>query len=343
MKAERSIRTLETGVLAAIEEITLGPADPLRLEKLVDGVLWNAALLDPARDILSRPGKGLRGRLVRHGWCLAGGAPEAFAPLLRHSIELLHAGSLVIDDIEDDSQLRRGLPALHRTHGVPIALNTGNWFYFLALAILGRLPVPPERRAAIYEDASAALVRCHQGQALDLSVRVSEVRRADVPALVSTVTRLKTGSLMCLAATLGARGAGADTEVLEALGRFGEALGVGLQMLDDWSGVAVLARRDKGIEDVRLERLTWPWAWLAELDDEVAYSEILRRTRAVSIDWEAGRVLDWLRMRVGRIAPARIRNQLEAAIGGLADSLGESEGLTEIRDEIRALERAFTQ
>lgn len=338
---DTSVRVLETSVLAAVEEIARGPADPLRLEELVDGVLWDAALLDPVRDILSRPGKGVRGRLVRHGWCLAGGEPDAFPPLLGHSIELLHAGSLVIDDIEDDSQRRRGQPALHRARGVPIALNTGNWLYFLALAILGRAPVPAERRAAIYEDASVALVRCHQGQALDLSVEVSAVPRREVPALVSTVTRLKTGSLMRLAATLGARGAGADADVLEALGRFGERLGVGLQMLDDWSGVAVLARRDKGIEDIRLERVTWPWAWLAELDDELAYSDILRRARAVSIDWEAGRVLDRLGMRIGRSVPAKIRNQLEAALDELGNSLGESAGLTEIRGEIRALERAF--
>jgi len=340
---DTSIRVSKASTLAILEEILNGPDDPLRLEELVDGALWDDALLDPARDILSRPGKGLRGRLVRYAWCLAGGLPEAFPPLLRHALELLHAGSLVIDDIEDDSQLRRGLPALHRVHGVPTALNTGNWLYFLALALLGRLPVPADRRAAIYEDASAALVRCHQGQALDLSVRVSAVERTTVPALVSTVTRLKTGSLMRLAATAGARSAGADTDVLDALGRFGEALGVGLQMLDDWSGIAVLARREKGIEDVRLERLTWPWAWLAELDDDLAYSEILRRTRAVSLDWEAGRVLDRLRMRIGRSAPARIRNQLEGAFDHLRESLGESQELREVGREIQALERAFSE
>jgi geranylgeranyl pyrophosphate synthase len=338
---DRSIQVLEPGVLAALEEITGGLDDPLRLDELVDDVLWDQALMDPARHVLSRPGKELRGRLARHAWCLAGGPPEAFPTLLRHSIELLHAGSLVIDDIEDDSQLRRGLPALHREHGLPIALNTGNWFCFLALAILGRLPVPAERRAAIYEEASAALVRCHQGQALDLSVRVSDVSMSDVSALVSTATRLKTGSLMRLAATLGAHAAGADKEVLEALGRFGEALGVGLQMLDDWSGVAVLARREKGIEDIRLDRLTWPWAWLAELDDERTYADLLRRTRAVSLDWEAGRVLDRLRMRIGRSAPVSVRHQLEAAVDELGASLGESKELAQMRRDIQALERAF--
>jgi geranylgeranyl pyrophosphate synthase len=340
---DTSIRVPETSILAALEEIANGPDDPLRLEELVDGVLWDRALLGPARDILSRPGKGLRGRLVRHAWCLAGGAPDAFPPPLRHAIELLHAGSLVIDDIEDDSHLRRGRPALHRLHGVPTALNTGNWLYFLALALLGRVPVSADRRAAIYEDASAALVRCHQGQALDLSVRVSAVTKDDVPALVSTVTRLKTGSLMRLAAMVGARSAGADADVLEALGRFGETLGVGLQMLDDWSGVALLARREKGIEDVRLERLTWPWAWLAELDDEGAYAEVLRRARGVALDWEAGRVLDRLQMRIGRSAPARVRNQLGTAVDELRGSLGESDELAEIRREIQALERAFTE
>ena len=100
----------------------------------------DAALFDPARDILSRDGKGFRARLLGHSWTLAGGRPGEMPNLLPVSIELLHAGSLVIDDIEDDSATRRGQPALHHRYGLPVALNTGNWLYFASMSCLSRLP-----------------------------------------------------------------------------------------------------------------------------------------------------------------------------------------------------------
>ncbi|MDH3423758.1 MAG: polyprenyl synthetase family protein, partial [Gemmatimonadota bacterium] len=180
--------------------------------------------------------------LLRRAWELSGGKADGPPELLLVLIELLHAGSLIIDDIEDDSQIRRGRPALHRLHGLPLALNTGNWLYFLALAVLARSGQSPDVRLALYEDVSMALMRCHQGQALDLSVRVTDLRRAEVSELVATSTRLKTGSLMELAATLGARSAEAPADQVVTMSAFGAELGVALQMLDDWSGIRLEAR-----------------------------------------------------------------------------------------------------
>lgn len=48
-------------------------------------------------------------------------------------IELLHNSSLLIDDIEDHSELRRGLPAAHTVYGIPLTINCANLAYFLAL------------------------------------------------------------------------------------------------------------------------------------------------------------------------------------------------------------------
>ncbi len=310
-------------------------------EARVDSEIWDSALLDPARDILNRTGKGLRARLVERSWRLAGGDPGQVPELLPLAIEVLHAGSLVIDDIEDDSRLRRGQPAIHRTYGLPIALNMGNWLYFLALALLSRVPVAHEIRLALYEDVSLALLLCHQGQALDLSVRITSAKRGDVHALVAGATRLKTGSLTRLAALLGARAAEGYPDTVEAIGRFGAELGVGLQMLDDWSGVSVAKRRAKGIEDVRLARPTWPWAWLAETGDEFAYAETVRQARKAKIDWEAELVLDRMRSQLESIAPARIRRQLDTAVRTLGrERLAPSER-DEVRDYVDRLERAF--
>lgn len=327
--------------MRALQEIFEGLADPLELEDRVGGGFWDAAFLDPLRDILSRPGKRFRGQLTEHTWGLAGGDPERFPPALARAVELLHAGSLVIDDIEDDSRTRRGQPTLHRRYGLPLALNTGNLLYFLALEHLARIPISEEGRASLYDDVTSALVRCHQGQALDLSVRITEERRTDVFALVDAATRLKTGSLMRLAAVLGVRAAGGDPELREVLGRFGTELGVGLQMLDDWSGISIDSRREKGIEDIQLARPTWPWAWLAEAGDELAYAETARQARALSIEWQADRVRERLESLLSPAAPDLIRGQLDRALSGLDGALGESAEVAAIEDEVEGLVRAF--
>jgi geranylgeranyl pyrophosphate synthase len=310
-------------------------------EEEFDPRLWDTALLDPARDILGRSGKGLRARLLECAWQLAEGGPEGPPELLPVTIELLHVGSLVIDDIEDDSPLRRGEPTLHRRYGLPIALNTGNWLYFLPLALLSRLPLSDELRLALYADISVALLRCHEGQALDLSVQVTSVRRSDVPGLVAGATRLKTGSLMQLAAVIGARAAGGSPQQIETIGRFGAEFGVALQMLDDWSGIGVDDRRDKGIEDIKLARATWPWAWLSSEDDELVYAELVRQVRSLSIDWEAERVLERLRAVLGPKAPGLIRDHLDAALEGLVTVVGECPQIDALRADVEGLERAF--
>ncbi|HEY0255203.1 MAG TPA: polyprenyl synthetase family protein, partial [Kofleriaceae bacterium] len=240
--------------------------------------VWRAALAGPAAEFLSRPGKALREMIVTAGWTLGGGV-GACPSELPLALELLHAGSLVIDDVEDGSTERRGRPALHCLVGTPLAINTGSWMYFWALAELAAVD------AELVAVAARALVRCHQGQALDLAVRITDIESQYVPKIVETCTRLKTGQLCRLAAELGARAADADPETLAAIGNFAERMGIGLQMLDDL-GCLVGDRCAKGGEDLRNARPTWPWAWLAELglviapDPELMYAAVAAHGRA---------------------------------------------------------------
>lgn len=307
----------------------------------VDAKIWDSALLGPARDIVSRSGKGVRSRLLENSWILGGGEPGALPELLPVAIELLHVGSLVIDDIEDDSAMRRGEPALHRRYGLPTALNTGNWLCFLSFACLSRLPLEPRDRLALHEEMALALVRCHQGQALDISISVAELPRAEVYDVVSTTTRMKTGALMSLAAVMGARAAGASEDALEAIRAFGSDLGVGLQMLDDWSGIATSRRKEKGLEDLRLGSPTWPWAWLSRHINQVGYAELAHSARDAGIEWELERVRDRLRVHLAPIAPRLLEEQLESTLEGLRSALGDVPGLADIEHEIGELSRAY--
>ncbi|MDQ3364996.1 MAG: polyprenyl synthetase family protein, partial [Myxococcota bacterium] len=170
------------------------------LDGTVPAAVWRRALAGPAAEFLARPGKELRTTIVRAGWTLGGGPPAAMCERLPLVIELLHAGSLIIDDVEDGSEDRRGAPTLHRLIGVPLAINTGSWMYFWALAELAELGLPPAAELIAQRTAVSALVRCHQGQALDLAVRIADLDLADVPAVVAATTRLKTGGLCRLAA-----------------------------------------------------------------------------------------------------------------------------------------------
>jgi geranylgeranyl pyrophosphate synthase len=302
--------------------------------------LWDRALLSPLTDFLERPSKQFRARLVETAHRLAG-ARSPLPNALPQIVEMVHAGSLIVDDIEDDSEERRGAPALHTIHGMPLALNAGNWLYFWALTELARLPWPPRTQLEAHRRTSAALLRCHQGQALDLAVVIHEVPPAQIRRVVAAVTQLKTGCLMELAATLGALAADADQQTLDALGEFGRELGTGLQMLDDLGSLVSPQRRDKGDEDLRAARPTWPWAWLVEGGDEVALAAALRESARVRGGAPTTTLRARLRTAVEGLARSRVDEQLDGAFEKLRARMGEHPALSRAEQEIARLRSSY--
>lgn len=279
------------------------------LDPLVPPSMWWRALAGPAEEFLSRPGKELRGMLVRTGWKLAGGThmPDALALI----VELLHAGSLVIDDVEDNSDERRGRPALHHVFGVPLAINTGSWMYFWSLAEIAGLGLPTANELALYRAACSTLVRCHQGQALDLAVRISDLALGDCANVVAATTRLKTGTLCGFATSAGAIALG---EPADALHQFGVNVGTALQMLDDVG--AITTRRDKAREDLRGQRPTWPWAWLAETRPFM-WSRLVAQLQAAKTDAEIDAIADILVAEVGALGRQRVRALLDKTLADI--------------------------
>ncbi len=316
--------------------------DALGLPDDVPDAIWQRALLGPAQEFLRRPGKALRARLVELGWELGGGAPGAVPASLPSVVEALHAGSLIVDDVQDDSDERRGAPALHRLVGVARAINTGNWMYFWALDRLGR-DLTGAAHAAALRAAVDTLMACHHGQALDLSVRVTDLPQADVPAVVAATTRLKTGALMGFAARLGALGAGADEARTAAIAALGEAAGVGLQMLDDLGSICARDRADKGREDLRAGRPTWPWAWLAEARDEVAWARLALRARHApeSGDAELDALADALRREIEPRGRDAVRSRLGNAMTDARAALGEHPALDEMAAALGRMEQSY--
>lgn len=303
--------------------------------------IWHRALGRPLTEFLERPGKELRGELTRAFFRIAG-SKDAVPPNLPLVVEALHAGSLIVDDIQDDATVRRGAPALHLNYGVPLALNSGNWLYFWAYSLLDEVDMGKTTRDRVHRLMTRCLLDCHYGQALDLSVKVSELSQDEIPGVVRASTELKTGSLLALAAGLGALLGGATEEGLEASLRFGRELGTGLQMLDDLGGITSRARAHKGEEDLVHDRPSWPWAWLAASLPAPAFEALRDEARLVSRGGDAAPLAGHMSDLLVPLAARRVHEHLEAAHGRLSAALPHSPAvLNALHREIERLEKSY--
>ena len=150
--------------------------------------------------------------------------------------EVVHNGTLIIDDIEDSSELRRGKPCTYRIYGVDVAVNAGNAMYYLPLLPLmeKRDQIPPKKLRDIYEVYVQEMINLSLGQAMDIAwhrgmANADTIGEEDYLQMCAS----KTGTLARMAARIAAVLADASSELVEKLGRFAESIGVAFQMQDD--------------------------------------------------------------------------------------------------------------
>ncbi|CAM3550469.1 polyprenyl synthetase family protein [Deinococcus frigens] len=185
---------------------------------------------DMLRDYPRRGGKGIRSELLlasarAHG--VAAGTPQWEATLwLAAALELFQNWVLIHDDIEDDSEERRGKPALHRLHGVPLAINAGDALHAYMWAAVQRAGVPGSM-----DEFLNMIHHTAQGQHLDLCW--VEGRRWDlVEEDYLEMVRQKTAYYtVVIPLRLGALAAGAQPS--EQFTAAGLALGAAFQIRDD--------------------------------------------------------------------------------------------------------------
>jgi geranylgeranyl diphosphate synthase type II len=178
------------------------------------------------------------GKMMRPSICLATaqafGASMELAVPAAASIELLHNSLLIHDDIEDESDERRGAPTLHRLHGMPLALNAGSALSLMSLyPLLGAGSLPPSVTARVLEETMRVGQESAEGQALELGWcrdNRLDLREENYLELVlkktcwlATIHPLRVGALLAL-------GSSADLDRFVCFGFF---LGAAFQIHDD--------------------------------------------------------------------------------------------------------------
>lgn len=208
-----------------------------RSEAFLDTCLPDAAtapqrLHAAMRHAATGGGKRMRPLLVYAAGHLLG-ADEALLDAPAAAVELIHAYSLVHDDLPamDDDDLRRGQPTVHIAFDEATAILAGDALQTRAFEVLADSPAPDALRVAwlrTLASASGAAGMCG-GQALDID---ATGRQQSLQQLIA-MHELKTGALIRASVRMGALAGGADTATLARLDGFAAALGLAFQVRDD--------------------------------------------------------------------------------------------------------------
>jgi geranylgeranyl pyrophosphate synthase len=204
----------------------------------VDTVLAAATIGDEVvRYSLLGEGKRLRPTLVFAAHEALNGSSSAGVAELAAAVEVVHAYSLVHDDLPcmDNDDLRRGRPTAHRAFDVPRATRAGYDMVALAARVLAHglaaldLSADSRREIALELFRAAGAGGMIGGQALDLE---AEAKSLPIDALAE-VHRRKTGALIAASCVIGGLSANGARGHVEALRAYGEAIGLAFQIADD--------------------------------------------------------------------------------------------------------------
>jgi len=204
---------IEAGLQAAIESRNLAPA-----------------LDEATRYALLGGGKRLRPILTLQSCVAAGGSPADALPAAV-SLECVHAFSLVHDDLPalDNDDLRRGQATVHRAFSESVAILAGDSLLCIAAEVVLE---SPRNATLIAKEVLEATRLMIDGQSYDTE-GTFRADLTDEEARLRLIHRLKTGALIRAACRCGGLAADADPVVLDRLDRFGAALGLMFQIVDD--------------------------------------------------------------------------------------------------------------
>jgi octaprenyl-diphosphate synthase len=262
--------------LSAREIFDLIQEDLEQVEKKIsaESVAGVDAVTAIGQYLQSAGGKRLRPAMLLLSSKLAGNG-NASAVQLGAVVELIHAATLVHDDVIDTAQTRRGRPSTNIKWGNHTCVLAGDWLYMQAFQIALR-----ERNFLILDLLISLTQMMVEGELLQLErIGKIDISEADCMELVDR----KTARLFSVCARLGAIAAGADTHVQERLGEYAWNLGMAFQLVDD---VLDFTAREKTLGkpvggDLREGKVTLPLVYALERanSSERALVETILRER----------------------------------------------------------------
>lgn len=237
------LEKIEESILSAIDSRLFLQSDLLfgHLDECVTPDYFNA-LAKPASDLIKSGGKRWR-PLFLVLCALAYAEKSLFAEketelvkqnafLLTPLVEFVHTASLIHDDIEDNSDSRRGKPAAYITYGTDVAINAGSWLYFQAASPIEKADISLELKNRLYKALTLELRRLHLGQAMDITWHRHKAVIPSVEEYLAMV-KCKTGTLASLSAKTGCLVASADDDFAGKTALVAAEIGAGFQIIDD--------------------------------------------------------------------------------------------------------------
>lgn len=249
------------------------------------------ALLQPYDHIASKPGKNFRSKLIGV-FNMIYGISEIKIELITRLVDILHNASLLIDDIEDNSQIRRGLTASHLIFGTPMTINTANYMYFRAMELLQDIAsgdnVLLRDLMVIFNEE---MINLHRGQGLDIYWRDSLPKIIPDDQMYFNMVMNKTGGLFRLTVRILERLTGEPLPF--SLVPLSNLLGIIYQVRDDYKNLLdeqMIA--NKGLaEDISEGKLSFPiihgLRYGQEEDDTTLLYILKLRTTDASLKYEA--------------------------------------------------------
>lgn len=183
----------------------------------------------PIWDLLDRGGKRFR-PLLSHLCCkIVNGDTKMITPLAA-AVELLHNMTLIHDDIEDNSDIRRGKPCLHITYGIPVAINTADAMAVKVFEMILSYNINPEIKLMIMQRIVQRISQMLTGQAVEIENRQTSIYDESI---VLDIMKNKTAALVILASEIGMI-LGKSTDVqLRLIERYAGYVGIAFQIIDD--------------------------------------------------------------------------------------------------------------
>lgn len=194
-------------------------------ETLVAAIDSEVGLLnDASRHILTSGGKHLRPHLAFLSYLAVGGNNLMDVVPMATAVEMVHTATLVHDDINDHSLLRRGRPSVHARWGRTFALLTGDYLFAKVYQLMAPYGTAYN---VVFANACVELVEGETLQAV--AAKSGEIDRETYKRIVA----LKTASLFEASARMGAMKGGGQPEQVDALAEYAYNLGIAFQMVDD--------------------------------------------------------------------------------------------------------------